>query len=337
MKFICRNDCGVVRILLVCVFLLLSQNALAMKCVNANNGQTVFTDTLAQAAVPSSAPDGTLVWRSATQNLTIQCWEDWGGAYSQTQPVYVYINPADATIGAGIVLGMVLNGHEFPDVSNMNDKWKIPGVTVPKCSNSDSNYCKANYSTTFTLSYYITVKTNNSPPSGHYTGNNTFDFFQLDGSNGLNTTMNYRYRLTGLQNIRFIGCSAEVNVQPSVIDFGSIPIPSSVTADTLIKSKNFNINVSRSCNDPFALTALFTSTSTVENDKVKFNDMYLKLYDLTRNAFIDFSNLNDLIDFADLTDVLEVNLPFRADLYWQGTTPTAGDYTPAITVTVFYN
>jgi hypothetical protein len=311
-----------------------SKSGFALMCTNSDNGSVLFAETLTSAAVPVSEPDGTLVWRSTLKLLNISCIEDWPDKYSKEQSVYAYFNPNNAAVGDGVNIGININGTDFPDIKSVGSKWLLPGVTVPACKSKPCN------AVNFSLSYYVTIRKSGNKSSGNYSGSDTIDFFQLDGSGGMNSTpnSNYRYRLSGLQNIRFLSCSASLNVIPSVIDFGLVVIPTSPTADSMIKTKEFSINVSRSCTDPFKLTAVYTTSGTPDNDKVKFNDMYLKLFDATRNKYVSFNgSLEDLIDFADLTDNLQITLPYKAELYWQGTKPTAGEYSTTVTVSVFYN
>ncbi|HCB2207741.1 TPA: hypothetical protein MYR09_002787 [Citrobacter farmeri] len=317
------------------IFIFFSTKSMAMLCRNNVDNSALFQETLSKAAVPVSEPDGSLVWRSKIQKLTVRCWDD-SWSY-QTQGVYAYFNPDNAAIGDGVELGININGVAINDLSKAGQRLQIPGVIVPAC-NTESSWCQENAYVIFDLSYYISIRKRGNKSSGNYTGSDTLDFFQLDGSGGLNMgQQNYRYRLSGLQNIRFIGCGATVDVHPTVIDFGAIPIPAVTPAGTLIKSQDFSIDVSRSCNDPFKLTALYTTTSTVNGQQIEFNNMYLKLKEKLHDYYVDFSDLFDLTDFADLSDLKKVTVPFSAELYWDGTQPTAGNYSVTVTVAIFYN
>ncbi|MCD4638541.1 fimbrial protein, partial [Proteus mirabilis] len=89
----------------------------------------------------------------------------------------------------------------------------------------------------YTIDYYVKVRKKGSA-SGTYQGSDTFNVFQLDGVGGLNVSGNYRFQITGLRKIRFIGCSANINVTPTIIDFGNILLPDTTSPDQFKDKKD---------------------------------------------------------------------------------------------------
>lgn len=317
---------------LLCLSLFTMENAYALKCMNANDQTFAFVENIGSVAVPVTAPDGTLIWRSENRTMNVTCWKDFGGS---AEVPYAYFNPASASLGPGIRVGMNFNGTDVPDIFSAA-KLAVPGVTIPTCINTQP-WCKANSSTTFTISYYIYIKKLGTPSGSNYAGPNTLDVFQLDGSGGLNVTpnSNYRYSTTNMQGIRFIACEAALSVSPSLIDFGTVGA-TSASANTVAASSNFNVNITKSCNDPVRLTATYSSpTSRLDaNTLGVLNGVGVKIKNLTTGNYIQYSNVEDL---ADLTSVNSASVPYLAQMVWQNSSPALGAFSTTLTITAYYN
>ncbi|QBH97634.1 fimbrial protein [Limnobaculum zhutongyuii] len=325
-------------LLLFCLSMVMMENAYALKCVNAGDQSFKFTENIGSVVVPVTAADGTLIWRSENRTMAIQCWKDYGtggGEGSKAEPVYVYFNPAGTSLGQGIQVGMNFGGVNVPDIMSAS-RITVPGVIVPACSNSES-VCKANYSVRFTVSYYVYINKKGVPSGSNYSGPNTLDVFQLDGAGGLNMTpnSNFRYATTNMQGIRFASCEANLSVTPNQVDFGSVvAVPNST--GTMAAEKEFTVNVLKSCNDPFKLTATYSSPSNkLDNNTLSvLEGVGIKIKNLMTGNYIQYS---DVENFADLTNTNNVSVPFSAQMFWMNNTPALGNVNTALTITVYYN
>ncbi|UAN50285.1 hypothetical protein KGP26_21465 [Serratia sp. JSRIV002] len=319
-------------LLLLCLSVLTMENAYALKCVNASDQSFSFVENIGSVAVPITAPNGTLIWRSENRTMTITCWKDFGGT---TESPYAYFNPASASLGAGIRVGMNFNGTDVPNIFSAS-KLAVPGVRVPECFNTEA-VCKPITSTTFTISYYIYINKYGTPSGSNYSGPNTLAVFQLDGVGGLNITpnSNYRYSTTNMQGIRFTACEAAISVSPSSIDFGTVAA-TSASANTVAASSNFTVNITKSCNDPFKLTASYGSpTNRLDANTLNvLAGVGVKIKNLTTGNYIQYSDVEDL---ADLTIVNSASVPYLAEMVWQNSTPALGTFSTAVTITAYYN
>ncbi|CAI1708496.1 hypothetical protein [Serratia fonticola] len=308
--------------------LLMSHQALALRCVNADDGATFFSENIGSIAVPQSVPDGTEIWRSENRTMRVTCWKDQGGA---AENVYLYPNPYYQRLGPGIDYGIILNGNPI-DMSQT--KTMLPNL-IPQCPLGTESGCKASYSVNFTFNYTVLIKKKGTV-TGTYTGQDLRGVFQLDGVNGLNPTQNFVYTNTGLSNIRFIPCSANISISPNNIVFDTVAPFDAVAGKPAAADKNFTATVTKDCSAPFALTAQYaTSTPLLDNNNLNLgNGLKLGLVNNNTGQAVDFSNVTP---FADMTSVMSVTVPFTTKLTYLNASPTLGNYSAAITITVYYN
>lgn len=313
-----------------------SNNAFALKCANDANDSASLTDTISSIAVPQTAASGTVIWRSENRTMTVRCWKEGGSGSTPAEAIYAYMNPKNAAIGAGVSVGLVFNGQTM---STGVTRYLIPNAIVPSCWQSEQT-CKYIYPLIFTASYYVYIAVAKpSPASGNYTGADTLSVFQLDGVGGVNATPNYNfnYMLSGLRNIRFIPCEANVSVYPNNIDFGAVVAPTaSTTLGSTVKSSNFKATITKSCDSPLKLTAVYSSSAPKidENTLDLNNGLGLKVKDLNSNNYVKFGDVND---FADMTSSMSLDVPFSGELSWVSQNSTIGEFNTSMTIDVYYN
>ncbi|HEJ9059137.1 TPA: hypothetical protein SML50_003438 [Serratia fonticola] len=334
------NLCGAVfkLLFLLIVGLFTSSHAYALACKNASDGSAFLTDNMITATVPQTLPNGTVIWRSENRTMTVKCWKDqgWNGpTEAAAENVYTYPNPGYYfQSGYGITVGIVANGQTI-DINNY--RTQVPGVIVPYCDQS-SDWCRDNASVTFTWNYYVYISKVGDLIGDHYGGSDYLPVFQIDGVGGLNTTpnSNFRYNITGMNNIKFINCNAMVSVTPNNIDFGTIVAPTNVQVGQLAKSNAFKATVTKDCNSPFKLTAVYSSPATkVGTDTLDMgNGLGVKVKNMITNSYVQYGDINS---FADLTVDNSVDIPYLAELSWIRGFANVGVFNSSITITVFYN
>lgn len=305
----------------------MTSSAFALRCQSADNGSLGFSENIGSIAVPQSVPDGTVIWRSENRTMRVTCWKDHQG---NAENVYLYPNPLRLPLGAGIEYGIILNGNTV----DMN-AYQIPlPITIPVC-NYSSEVCKTSYPVNFTFDYNVFIKKKGAA-TGNYSGFDIVTVFQLDGVGGLNVEGNFTYSNSGLNSIRFMPCSANISVSPNVITFDSVNAYNAVIDAVAAPDKSFVATVVKDCSAPFKLTAQYTSPSSLAgtNGLNLGNGLKLSLKNTNTDQYVDFSNV---APFADMTSVMSVAVPFTTKLTYLSTSPTVGNYSTSITITVFYN
>ncbi|WP_260515786.1 hypothetical protein [Serratia fonticola] len=307
--------------------LLMSNPALALRCLSADNGAVVFSENIGSIAVPQSVPEGTVIWRSENRTMRVTCWKDQGG---DAENVYLYPNPYAQPLGPGIEYGIILNGNTI----NMAQSKTMLPIVIPVC-NYGAAACQSTYPVNFTFNYTIFI-TKKGTATGNYTGPDLRDVFQLDGVNGLNINSNFSYYNTGLSGIRFIPCSANISISPNNIIFDTVSSFNAVVGQPAAADKIFTATVTKDCPAPFALTAQYTSPSLLaDNNNLNLgNGLKLGLVNNNTGQAVDFSNVTP---FADMTSVMSATVPFTTKLTYASVNPTLGNYSTSITITVYYN
>lgn len=314
-------------LLLVGFSLIMANPAFALRCQSADNGTYSDIEPIGSIAVPQSVPDGTVIWRSENRTMDITCWKDQGGP---AENVYLYPNPARVTLGPGLQYGIVLNGNT---VDMTQYQIALP-IVIPACTYG-SDTCKSTYPVNFSFSYNVFI-IKKGTVSGNYSGSDSFGVFQLDGINGLNVDGSFRYSNTGLTSIRFIPCAASVTITPNNIVFDTVTAYGAVVGQAAAPAKDFSATVTKDCSAPFTLTAQYTSPSPLigTNGLDMGNGLKLAVMNNTSGQFVDFTNTTP---FADMTSAMSVTVPFTTNLTYLNTTPTTGNYSTSMTITVYYN
>ncbi|MGL5389661.1 MAG: fimbrial protein [Serratia sp. (in: enterobacteria)] len=323
---------------LLVIGLFTANNAYALACKNATDGNAYLTDNLTSASVPKSAPNGTVIWRSENRTMTVKCWKDQagnGGLEAEAENVYTYLNPyASFQRGYGISIGIVANGQTI-DMNNY--RMIIPNVIVPYC-NQGADWCRDNASVTFTWNYYVYISKVGDLFGDYYGADNYLPVFQIDGAGGLNTNpnSNFIYNISGMRNVRFINCNTTVSVTPSDINFGTIVVPENVQVGQLAKSSNFKATVTKDCSSPFKLTAIYSSPADKFGaDTLDMrNGLGIKIKNIMTDSYIQYGDINS---FADLSVNNSIDIPFAAELSWIKSVAALGVFNSSLTITVYYN
>lgn len=305
----------------------------ALSCKLDPSMEAVFKEALGTAlAVPADAPDGTLIWESAPHSVPVICADDYETGIKED--VYFYVNPAKANIGQGIRVGIRYNSQTITQNSGAvaTGYNSLYGCTWANCTGWD----KARFTLTFTV---FVEKHGETPSDGQASTLNEYRVFQLDGKGGLNLkpNSNLNYVITGMNNIRFVPCSPELTVSPSVVNFGRA-LTSSAQVGQVARSANFSLDLVRTCDTPYAVSARFTpvSGSASVMDKLLVpasnSSVGIALTQLANNQSVPF---NSWFKLADLTIPGLIRNEFRADLMWRSA-PIAGPFEATALIDLYY-
>ncbi|WAY95576.1 hypothetical protein O3T13_16390, partial [Serratia marcescens] len=210
------------RCLLPCAFLIIlgvTTPSHAMMCIKDGGGSNWEAEDIGVLAIPADLPVGTVLWTSSTRTRSVTCDPELSPV---GEFVHFYGNPRDKNIMNGVGMGIIYNGRDLGVVSSghkiATDVWVAP--RQPKRA---------------TYKFQVYLK-----KTGNISGSSASEIavFQLDGKQGLNggEGSNYRYILTGLNNIKVTHCSVSI-VAPMELDFGSIsPLNTGVVA-----SRDFSV------------------------------------------------------------------------------------------------
>lgn len=315
------------------VSLIYSTNSYALSCKLDPSMAAIMKEDLGTSlAVPADAPNGTIIWESAPHSVPVICADDYETGYRET--VYFYVNPAKVNIGQGIRVGIRYKEQTITQVSGpvstgYNSLW---GCNWANCAGWD----KARFTLNFTV---FVEKYGETPTSGIASALSEYRVFQLDGSGGLNPrpNSNLNYVITGLNKIRFIPCTPELTITPSIVNF-----PRAFTGTAQIgqiaSSADFSLNLIRSCDTPYTVNARFIpvagSGSVIDKMLVPANNtsVGIALTHIENNQSVPF---NDWFKLAHLTESGLIRNNFRADLIWRSA-PIPGKFEAAALVDLYY-
>ena len=215
----------------------------AMMCIKDGGGANWEKENIGVLSIPADLPVGTVLWTSSTRTRSVTCDPE---LHPHGEFVHFYANPENQKIMNGVGMGVIYNGRDLGIVSNghkvATEVWVDAGR--PK---------RANYKFQVYLKKIGDI-------SGRSAGQ--VAVFQLDGEQGLNggEGSNYRYILTGLNNIKVTHCSVSI-VAPTELDFGSVsPLQAGVIA-----SRDFSVTATKNsactANDKLGVKLVFSPVS----------------------------------------------------------------------------
>ncbi|MGX9742703.1 fimbrial protein [Pseudocitrobacter corydidari] len=306
------------------MLLFTSSSVMALEChKDSISGSTSERVNIGSVKIPNDVPDGTIVWRSEVMTSDFHCWS----TTSKTDEyVYIYTFPvvsSSAVMPDGIKFGIIYDGQ---GLGTDSDKTQTSLYFEKKDKGSSK-------SKVLTMSYQVYIQKTGNLSSSILFDTDEVAVFQLDGVGGINNNdgVNYRYTLTGLTNLVALECSAHI---PEVtdVDFGELR-PWNSTG-SVVARQDFSLAVSRSCDAPFSLDALFAPTGTVvDHDSVDLgNGALLKIYDPDIGEYLMF---NSLTEFVDLTTVKSKTKSYQAVLVSNGES-VPGEFESDIIFTVNY-
>lgn len=305
--------------------------AFALTCKNQSDGSAVITESLKTSlAVPADAPDGTIIWESEEYTANVKCKDEWNS--STAEPIYLYTNPAQVDVGTGIRIGLRYKGIAY---TQSNKKLDTGYNAWYGCT---SWWSCSDWWAKFPLKFSIFIeKFGPTPTSGKAIQINEYRVFQLDGKSGLNNkpNSNVNYIISGLNNIRFIPCSPELTIIPSVINFRRALSSTAVTGQ-VASSANFKLDLLKTCDTPYTVNARFRPvTGSVINDLLvpsNNNSVGISLVREENNSPVPY---NSWFKLANLPTSGQSRIDFRADLIWRGT-PIPGEFKAEAQIDMYY-
>lgn len=304
----------------------------ALSCKEDGTNSAISKDSLGTAlAVPADAPDGTIIWESPLHTIKVICADDYERG---EETVYFHMNPANVSIGDGIRVGIRYKNSAITSSSGK--------VSTGFSSHTGCNWanCTGWDKAKFTLTFSIFIeKYGPTPPSGQASSRPEYRVFQLDGVGGLNPkpNSNLNYVVTGINNIRFIPCSPELTITPSIVNFRRA-LSSTAGVGKIASSANFSLGLSRSCDTPYTVNARFASTagggSVINNLLVPPNNSSVGI-SLARSETNENVPFDTWFKLTDLTGRDQSKNDFKADLIWREP-PKPGTFEASVIVDLFY-
>ncbi|WP_337882733.1 hypothetical protein [Chromobacterium haemolyticum] len=244
------------RLLLMAALAMLPALSHALACKEGGrNGSAMITrDIGSTVKVPATVPDWEIIWSSEDRTVEVTCYKD--NNDTSREQIYFYPNPRDNNAAKGVRFGVKFNGQTY---WGLNSSDRIPtGNFIDACTESDYNKCKEKK---FTLTFRVVIaKVGTLPLTG--VGVSDFQVLQFDGERGINGTLNSNlvYKVVGLNKITPIQCAVEVRLSPATdtLDFGRI-VRSTKGIVPPNPTKNFQLNLVKTCDDPVQINGDFTS------------------------------------------------------------------------------
>ncbi|AIG01292.1 fimbrial protein [Pseudomonas fluorescens] len=315
--------------LLVCAALPATSYALA--CRVDGSGSVSDTAPLGTAlAVAADAPDGTIIWESGPRSVNVICKDDFNHGREE---VYFYLNPASVSIGQGIRAGIRYNSVP---ITQSSGKYGTGFYSDRGCLANCVGWDKAR----FTLNFSVFIeKFGTTPQNGQASTLSQYRVFQLDGITGLNNRpySNLNYIVTGIKDIRFVPCTPDLTITPSVVSF---PTPSrKAQIGEVASTATFNLSLRKACDTPYTVSARFATTpgggSVVNGLLVPANNSSVGIA-LSWDHTLQHLPFNEWFPLAQMAGANQTTRQdFRADVKWR-TLPVPGAFDAAVVVDMFY-
>ncbi|OMQ23684.1 hypothetical protein [Serratia oryzae] len=318
-------------ILLLLMSIGASFSAQALEChLNTWSGKTRDFQPIGQLKIPTTTAIGTRLWTSPPMQIMAFCWAD--PAMPNGEFVYFYPNAFldEDPFPPGISVGLIYDGKDLGIIRNRE-----------KTDNYVYLYPDNPKNRAYPVNFQVYLQKTGDIAVGPITIDQ-LSAFQLDGEQGINTTaidQNYRYILTGLNNIEIIPCSASIQIDPpSGVAFGEIRGWSA--NDGKVAEKEFNIVATKndSCDLSFQLNASYELKANGQAKLVDAtgidigNGATLRLRDNTYPKDIRF---NQIEFFADMSGKRTLNKSYTASL-WANGDPVEGPFSTTLILRVNY-
>lgn len=325
------------------LLLAFSQAPWAMVCKSVQGG-SYLSEYIGPVSVPDTVPDGTIIWRSKTHVVPADCWKVHDIHYEENDPIYFYGNPAglDATPW-GIEFGLV-----YRQVTSWDGDWSAnptqgvnTGYISPGCpgatNDADMLACSR---VAPSIAFQVVIRKRGLLPLQR-PSQDTYDVFQFDGLYGLNGGPsnpfgNFRFQLSGLQNIVGTACTVDVTVtpEPGIVDFGVIQktatgfSPSNTT-------KPFSLALEKKCSSAINIGATFvTASQQGEYSILPTGDSQFAIQ--VRDAQNNLVPINEPFPLANFpANVSHIDVPFSASVVSLGD-PKVGPFEAIMVVQIVY-
>lgn len=325
------------------LLLAFSQASWALVCKSADGGN-YLSEYIGPVSVPDTVPDGTIIWRSKTHVVPADCWKVHDIHYQEDDPIYFYGNPAglDATPW-GIEFGLV-----YRQVTSWDGDWSAnptQGVNsgyisrgCPGAANdADMLACSR---VTPSIAFQVVIRKRGLLPLQR-PSQDTYDVFQFDGLYGLNGGPsnpfgNFRFQLSGLQNIVGTACTVDVTVtpEPGIVDFGVIQ-KTATGFSPPNPTKPFSLALEKKCSSAINIGATFvTANQQGQYNVLPAADSQFAIQ--VRDAHNNLLPINEPFPLANFpAEVSHIDVPFSASLVSLGD-PQVGPFEAIMVVQVIY-
>ena len=300
--------------------LICAQSAFAMTC-KLQPGEQILLDAQISNNIPVAAntPDGAVIWQSKDYSLLMRCLDDWGT--DSAEKIYIYLNPANATIANGVQMALIIN-----NVTHTENSGRIfSGITMnPSMTSMDG-----------VLNFRVALLKKGVTPVSGQISINTYRVFQLDGEGGLNQSpnSNFNFRVNG--SVRFVGCYADLTFSPgNVIDFGKVM---SNSPQGLIASRALTLTGSRQCATPYTTRISFTPANggTLKDNMMDYgNGLAVSLTEAGGTAV----NLGDenFNPFVNLNSIATANKSYSVKLMRTASPAKLGAFSGQLVINLDY-
>ncbi len=315
----------------------------ALVCKSQTDGD-FLSEYIGPVSVPDTVPDGTIIWRSKTHVVPANCWKLRDIHYNEDDPIYFYGNPAGLNATAwGIEFGLV-----YRQVTAWDGDWSSDptqgvntGFVSRGCPDATNNAEMLPCSlATPNIAFQVVIRKRGLLPLQR-PSQDTYDVFQFDGQYGLNGGMgnpfnNFRFKLSGLQNIVGTACTVDVTVtpEPGIVDFGVIQ-KTATGLSPVNPTKPFSLALEKKCSSAINIGAtLVTANQQGQYTVLPAADSQfgIQVRD-ARNALVPINEPFPLATFA--ADVSHIDVPFSATVVSLGD-PEVGAFEAVMVVQVIY-
>lgn len=282
---------------------------------NAYGGPTSTTLTLPSFTVPNDIQLGKKIWESSDINITVYC--DNASGWSESNPtenIFAWImlsafNSADVLNSPYFTFGVTYNGVDHEGV---NEGINL-GVCLDKYTanygqiyhNPVCNGSSLQKGMTLSARFRLYVKIKAIPPDTTTYNFNNINVMQFDGEGGanlLNDAKNLRYYINGLNNVRFLTCTASVKLFPQnqTVDFGAIY---NYEKNMPELKKTFSLSTIRDqtagCTEQFDITTSFyTDDRLYDNTHLSMdNGLLLNIVDNTAHNDVIFNQYMPFVTY----------------------------------------
>lgn len=315
----------------------------AMLCKSVTDGN-FLSEYIGPVSVPDTVPDGTIIWRSKTHVVPAKCWKIHDIHFAEDDPIYFYGNPAglDATAW-GIEFGLVY--RQVPawdgDWSSNPTQGVDTGFVSRGCPDAkdDADMLRCSMANP-SIAFQVVIRKRGLLPLQR-PSQDVYDVFQFDGKYGLNggpsnPNANFRFQLSGLQNIVGTACTVDVTVtpEPGIVDFGVIQ----KTATGLSPSaptKPFSLALEKRCSSAINIGATFvTAHQQGQNTVLPAADSRFGIQ--VRDASNTLVPINEPFPLASFpASVSHIDVPFSATVVSLGD-PQVGAFEAIMVVQIVY-
>lgn len=337
---ICRK---LLDICLGTLLLAIAQPSWAMACKSLADG-SYLSEYIGPVSVPDTVPDGTIIWRSKTHVVPAKCWKFYDIHFQEDDPIYFYGNPAGLNATPwGIEFGLV-----YKQVTAWDGDWSAnptqgvnTGFTSRGCPEATNNAQMLACSLVSpSIAFQVVIRKRGLLPLQR-PSQDTYDVFQFDGLYGLaggasNPQGNFRFQLSGLQNIVGTACTVDVTVtpEPGIVDFGVIQ--KTVTGfSPPSPTKPFSLALDKHCSSNINIGATFV-TADQHGDYTALPAADSQFGIQIRDGHNNLVPINEPFMLANFTaDVSHIDVPFSASIVALGD-PKVGPFEAIMVVQIVY-